>query len=391
MRLLMLNNEFPPLGGGTGTVNKAIVDRVLDLEWLEIDLVTSARGREPETEQYAERVRLIKVPVRNRNIHHATAFELLRYTWLGYREAVRLHRQAPYDLCMAWSAVPAGWIAWRLQRRFALRYIVRVGGADIPGFEARYEALYPVLSPFIRRIWKASDTVIAKCRREADMIREVDPATRPIIVPNGVDIVQFAVAEPSAEGKPLRLVCVGRLIQRKAQDDIITAVARLRDAGQSVELDLVGTGDEEESYRRLAENLGVADIVRFRGYVPRDRIAEAYASAHVFVLASHNEGMSVSMLEAMAAGLPLVVSRTGGTEELVVEGENGFVFEPGDVDTIVERLRFLAREHDRRAAMGAASRRRSREFTWDAVTARYAEMLAGFAAPRGESEPRTGN
>ena len=67
----MLNNEFPPLGGGTGTVNRALLQRFARAPGLEIDLITSALGRQPEQELFAKRIRILKVPVNNRNLHHS--------------------------------------------------------------------------------------------------------------------------------------------------------------------------------------------------------------------------------------------------------------------------------------------------------------------------------
>ncbi|HEX9439466.1 MAG TPA: glycosyltransferase, partial [Roseiflexaceae bacterium] len=137
MRILMLNNEFPPLGGGTGTVNRALLQRFARVPGLEIDLITSALGRQPEQELFAERIRILKVPVNNRNLHHSSNRELLTYAARSLRAALKLQRARPYDLCFAWSAVPAGAVALALRRLTRLRYLVRVCGPDIPGFEQR--------------------------------------------------------------------------------------------------------------------------------------------------------------------------------------------------------------------------------------------------------------
>jgi phosphatidyl-myo-inositol dimannoside synthase len=121
--------------------------------------------------------------------------------------------------------------------------------------------------------------------------------------------------------------------------------------------------------------------VTFSGYVPREQIAQHYSKAHVFVLPSDNEGMSVSTLEAMAAGLPLVVSRTGGTDELVDEGGNGLTFASDDVPGLIAVLRRLAGDPDAVARMGRASLEKARLFTWDHAALAYSglfENMAGF-------------
>lgn len=374
MRVLMLNNEFPPLGGGTGTVNRALLQRFAQMRHLEIDLVTSALGRRQEQERFDERVRIFKVPVNNHNLHHSSNRELLTYAARALPVALRLQRARAYDLCFAWSAVPAGGVALGLRRLIKLPYIVRVCGPDIPGFEQRYGPLYPILTPAIRAIWRGAALVVAKCEGEADMIRAVDPGVAISLVANGVDLSAFTPAQIPESGA-LRLICVARLIERKGQRQLIEALRRLRAEGIALTLELVGDGDADAAYRALAQEAGVAQAVRFAGYVAREQIAAHYAAAHVFVLPSYNEGMSVATLEAMAAGLPLVVTHTGGTADLVAEESNGLTFDWADVVTLTAHLRRLATEPGLARRMGMASRARAERFSWESAAARYAEMF----------------
>jgi phosphatidylinositol alpha-1,6-mannosyltransferase len=375
MRLLMLNNEFPPLGGGTGTVNQAMLERFASLPGLEVDLITSAPGKNSEHDSFAAKIQLHKVPVRNRNIHHSSNRELIEYAARAFPLAVQMHRRNPYDLCFAWSAVPAGAVALGLKRLTGLRYILRVCGPDIPGFERRYQTIHALISPLIRRVWRAADQLIVKSAREIEMIHAVDPHIDCLLIPNGVDLACFPQAHPVPSDGPLRLLCVGRLIERKGQHHLIEAVKQLSDEGIDVKLDLVGTGDARGANEAQAARLGLADRVSFLGYVPREEIARHYAAAHVFVLPSYNEGMSVALLEAMAAGLPVVVTPTGGTPELVQAGANGLIFNWADVAELTAHLRRLAQDRALARRMGAASRRRAGEFSWDAAAQRYGEIF----------------
>jgi len=378
MRLLMLNNEFPPLGGGTGTVNRAILQRLAQTPDLEIDLITAALGKQFEQELLAERVTLFKVPVNNQNLHHSSNRELLTYAARALPFALKRHRARPYEFCFAWSAVPAGSVALVLRRLTGLRYLVRVCGPDIPGFEQRYGPLYPILKPTIKAVWRGAEVVVAKCEGEADMIRRIDSQVKITLVPNGVDLTVFAPA-PIDDGGPLRVLCVARLIERKGQHHLIEAVKRLKDDGFEIRLDLIGTGDALEANQSQAQQLGVRDRVNFVGYVPREEIATRYAAAHVFVLPSYNEGMSVATLEAMAAALPIIITRTGGTAELVEEGVNGLTFAWADVDALTTHLKRLAANRSLARAMGAASRRRAALFSWDAAAQAYLQMLPDLA------------
>ena len=234
MRLLMLNNEFPPLGGGTGTVNQAMLQHFVRVPGLEIDLVTSALGKTSEEESFSDKIKLYKVPVRNKNIHHSANRELIEYAIRSLRLALKLHRKNPYDLCFAWSAVPAGAVALALRRIIGLRYILRVCGPDIPGFEQRYQIIHFLISPLIRRIWRAADKLIAKSEREIEMIHAVDSHVDCLLIPNGVDMGRFKPVHLVPDDGPLKLLCVGRLIERKGQHHLIDAVRRLTDEGVDV-------------------------------------------------------------------------------------------------------------------------------------------------------------
>jgi glycosyltransferase involved in cell wall biosynthesis len=375
MRLLMLNNEFPPLGGGTGTVNRALLSRFAQRSDLEIDLITSALGNRAEHERFAERIRIFKVPVDNRNIHHSSNRELLAYAARALPLALKLQKARRYDLCFAWSAVPAGGVAWALCRLAGLQYLVRVCGPDIPGFEQRYGALYQLLKPTIRAVWHGAVRVVAKCADEAAMIHVVDRDVVVSTIANGVDLDAFQPGDIIPDDGALRLLCVARLIERKGQHHLIEAMQRLVAMGVQVTLDLVGTGDAQSDNEAQVQAAGLATHVQFVGYVPRERIAECYAASHVFVLPSYNEGMSVATLEALAAGLPVVVTRTGGTADLVEEGVNGLTFDWADVERLTTHLYHLANDRALARRMGAASRARAACFSWEAATERYLEMF----------------
>jgi phosphatidyl-myo-inositol dimannoside synthase len=375
MRLLMLNNEFPPLGGGTGTVNRALLDRFATVSDVEIELITSALGNKVEEDNYSPNIHITKVPVRNRNIHHSSNRELLEYSLRAFFTALRQHRARPFHLCMAWSTVPAGGIAALLRTFTNLPYIVRVSGPDIPGFEQRYSWLYPVLTPLIRQTWKNAEAVVAKCQGEADMVRAVYPPAAINLIPNGVDLKAFTPADLSHTQNPLRLLCVARLIERKGQRHLIEAVRRLTDQGMDVHLELVGTGDALAPYQEYVRQLGLEDKVYFAGYIPREEIASVYARAHVFVLPSYNEGMSVATLEAMAAGLPIVITRTGGTTELVKEGLNGFSYDKNDPTMLVKCLIYMANNRSALNDMGKASHRIAEQYSWENASRSFEDLF----------------
>jgi glycosyltransferase involved in cell wall biosynthesis len=210
------------------------------------------------------------------------------------------------------------------------------------------------------------------------MINAVSKDLNIQIIPNGVDGRRFNGVNKEKSNGVLKLICVGRLIERKGQIYLIRAARQLLDEGHEVQVDIVGTGHLEQYYTKQARDLELDGTVRFRGYVPREQIPACYNQADVFVLASFNEGMSVSTLEAMASSLPVVVTRTGGIHDLVKERENGFVFDYGDQDALVEHLRYFAQNPERIRLMGRKSRTVAEKFTWTEISQKYIKLFSMF-------------
>lgn len=378
----MFDNEFPPLGGGTGVVNFHLLEEMSRRPDVVVDLVTSSRSRmRYETERFADRITIYKVPVDNQNIHHATNRELLRYSWRGLWQARRLLSQHRYDVSVAFAGVPAGAISLVLRLTHGLPYVLSLQGPDVPWFEARYNYLYPVLTPLITRIWRKAGAVTAISAEQVALAHRTMPDLPLVTIPNGVDTNSFGPAA-RAPGRPFTMICVARLIERKGQHHLLQAFARLRAvSSEPMALIFVGTGDAESQLRELAEHLKVTEAVTFRGFVPREHMPRVYQEADIFVLPSQHEGMSIALLEAMASGLPVIVTDTGGTAELVTQGANGEIVPWADVPTLTTALQRLLKDGEHRTRMGEESRHRALAFGWPALAARYLELCARVAAP----------
>jgi glycosyltransferase involved in cell wall biosynthesis len=152
------------------------------------------------------------------------------------------------------------------------------------------------------------------------------------------------------------ITCVGRLVDLKNHRLLLRAFSRL-DPGLSARLLIVGEGPLREQLEQQATELGVAAQARFLGQ--RNDIPELLAVSDLFALASDTEGLSCSVLEAMSAGLPAVVTAVGGNPELVIDGLTGVLVEPGDDQGLREHLQTLALDTALRQQLGRAARQRA--------------------------------
>ena len=168
----------------------------------------------------------------------------------------------------------------------------------------------------------------ATSRRIAGLLEQKGvPHDRILVLPNAVDTRRFQAIERTNDGEP-RFLFMGRLAPVKALDILLDAFAEALAAGGAGKLRLVGSGPLDDQLRRQAAQLGITDRVSFEGH--RGDVEAVMAEADCLVLCSHTEGLSNTLLECMAAGLPAVVTRVSGSEDLVRPGENGWICEPGD-------------------------------------------------------------
>jgi glycosyltransferase involved in cell wall biosynthesis len=190
----------------------------------------------------------------------------------------------------------------------------------------------------------------------------------------------WRVAERRTPGAAaLRLLAVGRLIPRKGVDLLLRAVALARTDGAPVELTVVGSGPAEPELRSLARELGLP--VSWYGFVDQPGLPTVYANADAFAFPTLDDPFGMVVLEAAAAGLPLIASPHGGaTEDLVRDGENGFVVDPRDTRSFARAIACLARNGDLRARMGKAAHQATQARTPTASAEGYLEAAEAAIA-----------
>jgi sugar transferase (PEP-CTERM/EpsH1 system associated) len=231
-----------------------------------------------------------------------------------------------------------------------------------------------------RWAWQHADELLSVSSRLAErMSRDVGiPLDRVRVIRNGVDLSRFAAARADSGRRALglrddgRIVlgAVGRLVDVKNHALFIDAVHTLISRGCPVVGVIAGEGPLRNDLENQIAKLGLGDAVRLAGHRPH--IESTLAAFDIFVHPSRSEGMSNTILEAMASGLPVVATRVGGADELVVDGETGTLVREGDGGELCDALERLVRDTPRRRAMGAAARQRAQaEFSLETMIKGY--------------------
>jgi len=184
-------------------------------------------------------------------------------------------------------------------------------------------------------------------------------------------------------GAVLRMVMTGALKWVRAPEHGLLAFRRVLDSGVEARLEVLGGAGKDETERFLytVEDLGLPEHVLWLGERPAETVAERLREADIFLHASHSEGISNAVLEAMASGLPVVCTDAGGMREAVRDGIDGFVVPVRDVEAMAKALVKLARDPELRRRMGAAARQRVlEEFTLEKQTREWRALYEGLLA-----------
>lgn len=224
------------------------------------------------------------------------------------------------------------------------------------------------------------DRIVCNSRAAAARLVELGVAAQKLVViPNALPEECFRPVAPAfpREGNTLRIGLVARMSEKvKNHPALLRAAARLREEFPNMEVVLAGDGKLRPELEKMAAELGVSGNVRFLG--ERRDIPAVLASLDVSVLTSLSESMPNAILEAMAAGLPVVSTRVGGSPEVVRHGETGFLVESGNDEQLVDALHTLLRNDSLRRQFGARGRQVARaQFGVESIQKQYEDLYNG--------------
>jgi glycosyltransferase involved in cell wall biosynthesis len=215
------------------------------------------------------------------------------------------------------------------------------GNADV------YE-LPAAMQPVTRAVLTRADAVVSVSRDLADHLERVMKVPNVTVIPNGIDVRLFRPGPAPGDG--LTLFSISRLVPRKNVHILIDAVEQLAREGMKLSLVVAGTGPERERIQELAARS--QGVVRFAGFVDEPRKRELLTAADVFVQLSTREGLSIATLEALASGVPCLVSDLPGVREPITPGETGwYVDNPENVGSVVAALRRVVSDRPSLARM----------------------------------------
>ena len=236
------------------------------------------------------------------------------------------------------------------------------------------------------------DRLIAVSRASARFCRLLGfPEKRITVVPNGVDLSCFngaidasVMREKLGIGDEPLVVTASRLIKRKNPDLLISAFARVLKVVPDAKLVIAGSGREEDNLSRQIRDLNITDSVFLVGGLTKEKVAQLMAAADVFALPSKMESFGLSLLEASAAGVPVVCSNAGGVPEVFQDGFNALLYPPGDGSAMAKAIIRLIQDKELAKTISANAVETAKRFTWEMAAERtlrvYEEVLGENAS-----------
>jgi L-malate glycosyltransferase len=366
IRILMLNYEFPPLGGGAANANYYLLKELAKEKDLVIDLVTSSVGKFKK-EKFSQNITLHRLDIGKdkNNLHYQTNKDLLVYSLKAYFYSKKLVKKNNYDLVHAWFGIPNGFIALLLGKP----YIVALRGSDVPFYNTRFKVFDKLFFQHLSKlVWERAKVVTANSQGLKELAQKIAPKQKIEVVYNGVDTNFFKPDSPVA--KKNIILFVGRLIERKGVNYLLEAFSQINfKKRESWQIWLVGEGPEKDNLESLAKRLKIVPQVKFLGRKSKEGLVKIYNQAKIFVLPSLNEGMSNTILEAMACGLPIITTSVGGSKELIKN--NGLIVKPKSGKELMQAIKEYIDSSDLLKRHGQESGKMAKKMSWGKAAKEY--------------------
>lgn len=301
-------------------------------------------------------------------VHRLRSWRWRPHPWLRYalpwrieQNAARILDEVQPDVVHFQSHIVVG----RGLAREAVKRGIRVIGTNhfMPENALQFTPFIGGLrEPAVRMAWKAAartfglaEAVTTPTRKAADYLERYTDLTEVMPISCGIHIDHYT---PNLEPRTENVVLfIGRVEAEKHIEELLRAAARI-DAELDVKVEIIGDGEQRPALERLAAQLGISHRVHFAGHAPESYLKQQLTRASVFAIPSRAELQSIATMEAMASGLPVIGANAMALPHLIHDGENGFLYEPGDVEQFAHLLeKVFTMPHDELLALKRESLR----------------------------------
>jgi glycosyltransferase involved in cell wall biosynthesis len=366
--ILVLNYEFPPLGGGASPVSYEIAKWYVDLGH-HVDVVTMWYKGLPAFE-VLDGIHIHRVKCWRSKKAVCYPWEQLSYLFSAYFTARKLLKKTTYDICHCHFIIPTGVLAWMLKKEFGLDYIVTAHGSDTPWYnQNRFTWIHNFTPPLLKRIINNSKKTICPSLFLKDLILKMDKnlEQKLQVIPNWIEKDKFRPLE-----KEKYILTVSRLQKGKWIQDLLEAIKDMD--LWSWRIKIVWEWPYKETLQHMVKDYQLEDKVAFLGWVDNtsSEMRQLYGKAAIFCQPSYFESFGLTLLEAMQAG-GVVTARDIPWFKWVLENTNNITFK--DTKDLQVTLNNLINDEKWLKTISEDNIEKIKSFDWDEVVREYEKNL----------------
>jgi len=339
MKILILNYEYPPLGGGAGIITKHLAEAFANTGH-EISVITTwFEGLEELT--FSGNLQIIRLKSKRQHIYRSSVLEM--FSWIKKsRQFLKYYlKNHSFDVGFVNFAIPGGIVGLFIKKKFNIPFTIISHGHDIPWYCRKEMFWYHLfLYPYIKHICLKSDINFVQ---QPDMKVNIDKFTgdsmahKNIIIPNGCDTKLF---HPAAEKRNdmFHIVFAGRLVKQKAPFTFLKALVLLKEKNVPFKAHICGDGVLKKKMQKFTHQNKLENDIEYLGWLNRNDLSVIYSTSHVFVQTSIHEAMSIAVMEALSSGTYILCTDVGNNRDLITPGINGELIAFNSPDKLAEQL-----------------------------------------------------
>lgn len=321
--ILVLNYEYPPLGGGAGIVTKHLVEGFAARGY-SVHLVTTWFAGEPEYSSEGN-LTIVRLKSLRKVSYKSNPIEMLSWAKLALKYFKELPDEKLFDVCLANFTMPGGIVAKYIKKRWNIPFAILSHGHDIPWFAPKQMLPWHIFSYFpIRKIMRLSSANIVlnnDLKIAADKFIGNQYIQKNIIIPNGMLMDQYKSGF-DVKKKIIDILFVGRLVEQKDPITFLKACKLINDLKIPVHFRMIGDGPLKNQVEKLAMQLDIRNI-EIMGQISHYDVLKAYEKTDLLILPSREEAMSMVILEALSRGIYVITTAISGNKKIIEPSING--------------------------------------------------------------------